>query len=207
MYPAISMGLKPRVLQWYGRVRGVWVSSQKTCNTFPQEKKSKVSFWGRNFITMKLPNDVTYLSIYIYIHIRVNMYILYIYVYYQYYQCVFSQKNVPICIFYYQYVYYHADSHFFFHHQIGESPLPFTHPAEPREALALDLDQVTSKVKAVAGFSDQHLWETKSTDSQIHEILFCFFGRLLSMGDFVASFFAYFFLKIVDVFWVFKKWY
>ena len=141
----------------------------------PSHKRKKQGL----FLRSKLHNNETskrrYISVNIYIHIRVNMYILYIYVYYQYYQCVFSQKNVPICIFYYQYVYYHADSHFFFHHQIGESPLPFTHPAEPREALALDLDQVTSKVKAVAGFSDQHLWETKSTDSQIHEILFCFF--------------------------------
>lgn len=124
------------------------------------------------------------MNIYLYIH-TVSYTYKYVSVYYIYI-CI-----LPICFFSKTYANMYillpickittGDSHFFSTTKLGEPPFAF-HPAEPREALALDLDQVTSKVKAPLFCWKQNFWETKSTNSQLHVPVFfvgccvlCFF--------------------------------
>ena len=180
----------------------------------PSHKRNKQGL----FLRSKLHNNETSkrrdisMNIFIYIytytvsHTYKYVYIIYLYIY-VYYQYVFSQtKYIPIM------------------YSIFSLPicmlLPrrrtflFTHPAGPREALALDLDQVTSKVKAVTGFvGKQHFWETKNP--QIHEkstkscvfflvgccCVWCFFLGVPTpqknkfLGGFCCIFFCIFFFE------------
>ena len=220
------------VLQWYGCVRGVSVSLTKLdvfwveCIHLPTREISKVSFWGRNFITMKLPNDVTYPWIYLYIytytvsHTYKYVYIIYLYIYMCITNVFFLKQNIyQLCTvyFHYQYVcYYHGDAHFFSLTQLDlERPWPWTWIKwlpKSRQSLVLLGNNISGKQRI-----------HKFTKNPRNPVFF-FFGRLLlclmfffggshpqkkqvSWGILLHLFLHIFFLKIVDVFWVFKQWF